>query len=271
MADRYAVMGNPIAHSLSPQIHAQFAQQTQQDLSYEAILAPEDGFAQAVNEFREAGGRGLNVTVPFKQEAWSLASELSERAQRAGAVNTLSLGEAGSIQGDNTDGVGLLRDLTVNHGVSLKDKKILILGAGGAVRGVLVPLLKENPAEIRIANRTRERALELARDFGDLGSVIGCGFDELDSYQPDIVINGTAAGLKGEVPPVPEALFESEPVAYDMMYGKDAPTAFEAWAEACGASLSVDGLGMLVEQAAESFFIWRGVRPDTQPVIESLR
>ena len=270
MADRYAVMGNPIAHSLSPQIHAQFAQQTQQDLSYEAILAPEDGFVASVKQFEEAGGKGLNVTVPFKQEAWSLSDELSERARRAGAVNTLSLVD-GLILGDNTDGVGLLRDLTINHKVELRDKKVLILGAGGAVRGVLVPLLRESPAEIRIANRTREKALELAQDFGDLGTVIGCGFDELDGYAPDIIINGTAAGLKGEVPPVPEALFESEPVAYDMMYGKDKPTAFEAWAEACGASLSVDGLGMLVEQAAESFFIWRGVRPDTAAVIAALR
>jgi len=270
MADRYAVMGNPIAHSLSPQIHAQFAKQTGQDIAYEALLATEDGFAQAVADFKQAGGKGLNVTVPFKQEAWSLADELSERAQRAGAVNTLSL-DGEQIIGDNTDGVGLLRDLIVNHDVTLKDKKILILGAGGAVRGVLVPLLKEGPIEIRIANRTKSRALELADDFGDLGTVTGCGFDELDGYEPDIVINGTAAGLKGEVPPVPEALFESEPVAYDMMYGKDAPTAFEAWAEACGASLSVDGLGMLVEQAAESFFIWRDVRPDTRPVIESMR
>jgi shikimate dehydrogenase len=270
MADRYAVMGNPIAHSLSPQIHTQFAQQTGQDIAYEALLVAEDGFAQAVTDFKQAGGKGLNVTVPFKQEAWALADELSERAQRAGAVNTLSL-DGEQIIGDNTDGVGLLRDLTVNHGVTLKDKKILILGAGGAVRGVLVPLLKEGPTEIRIANRTKSRALELADDFGDLGTVIGCGFDELDGYEPEIVINGTAAGLKGEVPPVPEALFESEPVAYDMMYGKDTPTAFEAWAEACGASLSVDGLGMLVEQAAESFFIWRGVRPDTRPVIESMR
>ena len=271
MPDRYAVMGNPVAHSLSPQIHAEFARQTGEDLTYEALLAPEDAFAETLIEFRDAGGRGANVTVPFKQEAWQLADMLSERAKLAGAVNTLVFQEDQVLFGDNTDGIGLLNDLVVNHKLNLAGKKILVLGAGGAVRGVLLPLLGVAPEEIRIANRTRSRAEELAETFGAYGVVTACGFDELEGYEPDLVINGTSAGLSGDLPPVPEALFENGAAAYDMMYGKSEPTAFQCWAEACGSDLAMDGLGMLVEQAAESFYIWCGVRPETGPVIELLR
>jgi shikimate dehydrogenase len=269
--DRYAVMGNPVAHSLSPLIHGQFAAQTGQDISYEAILVPLEGFQAAVQTFQAEGGKGLNVTVPFKEEAWRLADEQSERARRARAVNTLVLQEDGRILGENTDGVGLLRDLTRNHEINIKNRRILILGAGGAVRGVLAPLLGEAPAEIRIANRTPERALQLVEDFRDLGQLRACSFEELDSYQADIIINGTSAGLSGELPPISEQIFAGVEAAYDMMYSQYEPTDFQCWAEACGASLSLDGLGMLVEQAAESFYIWRGIRPDTQTVIQSLR
>jgi shikimate dehydrogenase len=271
MPDRYAVMGNPVAHSLSPRIHAEFARQTGEDVVYEALLAPEDGFAESLIEFRNAGGKGANVTVPFKQEAWQLADMLSERAKLAGAVNTLVFQEDQVLFGDNTDGVGLLNDLIVNHKLKLAGKNILILGAGGAVRGVLLPLLSVAPQEIRIANRTRSRAEELVEAFSDYGMITACGFDELDSYEPDLVINGTSAGLSGDLPPVPESLFENGAAAYDMMYGKSEPTAFQCWAEACGSDLALDGLGMLVEQAAESFYIWRGVRPETLPIIELLR
>jgi len=269
--DRYAVMGNPIAHSLSPLIHRQFAEQTKQDMSYEAILVPIDGFASAVNEFVSSGGKGLNITVPFKEQAWQLASDCSVRAQRAQAVNTLTLHEDGCIEGENTDGAGLLRDLTQNHGLTLKNRRILILGAGGAVRGVLSPLLAESPAEIRIANRTPERAQQLVEAFQELGSLSACGFDGLDGYQADIIINGTSAGLSGEVPAIAEGIFAGTEAVYDMMYNRQEPTDFQCWAEACGARISLDGLGMLVEQAAEAFYIWRGIRPDTKTVIQSLR
>jgi shikimate dehydrogenase len=270
MTDQYAVMGNPIAHSKSPRIHGLFARQTGQDLEYRAILVEIGAFAAAVDDFRAAGGRGLNVTVPFKRDAWEYASERSERAERAGAVNTLVLREDGSSLGENTDGVGLVRDLTENHGVDLAGRRILLLGAGGASRGVMAPLLARNPAQMVIANRTESRAHELAALFADAGPVSGSGFDGLAGQRFDLIINGTAAGLKGEVPPIPEDVLEPGGVTYDMMYG-DEPTAFVLWGRGHGAGKALDGLGMLVEQAAESFLIWRGVRPDTAPVIEALR
>lgn len=270
MTDRYAVMGNPIAHSKSPKIHALFARQTQQQLSYEALLVPLDGFAAAVAEFRASGGKGLNITVPFKQEAWALQSEQTRRAQRAGAVNTLCFRDDGSVFADTTDGVGLVRDLTRNHGIEIANKRTLILGAGGAVRGVLEPILAERPATVVIANRTASKAHELARLFGDLGSISGCGFEELAGQEFDVVINGTAASLEGEVLPLPDDLLASNACCYDMMYGAK-PTPFQLWATAHGAAHSLDGLGMLVEQAAESFTIWRGVRPETAAVIVALR
>ena len=270
MTDRYAVVGNPIAHSKSPRIHTLFAQQTGEDISYEALLAPRDDFAGTVRSFRETGGMGLNVTVPFKQEAWLMATVRSDAAERAGAVNTLGFLDNGLIRGDNTDGVGLLRDLTDNHGIPLSGARVLVLGAGGAVRGILQPLLAAGPAEVVIANRTVEKATALAGDFADLGTISGCGFDAIDADGFDVIINGTSAGLEGQVPPIPGHALKAAGACYDMVYG-DRPTAFVEWGRAHGAAQSLDGLGMLVEQAAESFFLWRGVRPDTAPVIDALR
>jgi len=270
VTDRYAVVGNPIAHSKSPQIHGLFAEKTGEDISYEALLAPRDDFAGTVRAFREAGGKGLNVTVPFKQEAWLMATVRSDAAERAGAVNTLCFLDNGLLRGDNTDGVGLLRDLTENHGVSLGDARVLVLGAGGAVRGVLQPLLAARPAEVVIANRTVDKALALAADFSDLGPVSGCGFEAIDAEGFDVIINGTSAGLAGEVPPIPDHALKAGGACYDMVYG-DRPTAFVEWGRAHGAAQALDGLGMLVEQAAESFYLWRGVRPITAPVIAALR
>lgn len=268
--DRYAVMGNPIAHSLSPEIHRRFAEQTGQRLVYEAILVEPGHFPEAVAAFRAAGGKGLNVTVPFKQEAFALAAERTPRAERAQAANTLYWNRTNALCADNTDGVGLLRDLKENLGVELGGRRLLLLGAGGAARGVLAPLLAEGPAELVIANRTPERATALAADFADLGEVSGCSFDAVPAGHWDLVINATAAGLAGEVPPVDPAGIDRDTLCYDMMYGRE-PTAFVRWAEAQGAGRAVDGLGMLVEQAAEAFTLWRGVRPDTAPVIRRLR
>ncbi len=266
--DRYAVIGNPIAHSKSPHIHAMFAEQTGQAMRYERILAPLDGFRDAVLDFRDDGGHGLNVTVPFKLEACVLADRLSDRARRAGAVNTLIFRPDGSIEGDNTDGAGLVRDL-LGAGIGLGNRRILLLGAGGAVRGVLAPLLAEKPAALVIANRTADKAIALAHDFADLGPVEGCGFDDLPGQRFDLVINGTSASLTGELPPLPDDLLTAGGDAYDMAYGSE-PTPFQRWAQAHGARHALDGLGMLVEQAAESFWLWRGVRPDTAPVRQAL-
>jgi len=263
MTDRYAVFGHPIAHSKSPQIHAAFARQTGQDMSYEAILAPKGGFAASVAAFIAAGGRGANVTVPFKEEAYRLASRLSPRAQHAGAVNTLVFDDG--ILGDNTDGAGLVADLTRNLHCALAGKRILLVGAGGAARGVIEPLLDQTPAEFVIANRTFSRAQELADLFGR--GVRACGFDALDTPF-DLVINATAASLAGELLPLSPRIFTAGTLAYDMMYGRDTP--FLAFARSHGAA-TADGLGMLVEQAAEAFYLWRGVRPDTAPVIVALR
>lgn len=264
MTDRYAVFGHPIAHSKSPLIHAAFARQTGQDMTYEAILAPKDGFAASVAAFVAAGGRGANVTVPFKEEAFRLAGRLSPRAQRAGAVNTLAFDADGSF-GDNTDGAGLVADLARNLQRTLTGRRVLLLGAGGAARGVIEPLLEQQPAALVIANRTVDRARELAALFDR--DVRACGFDTLDTPF-DLVINATAASLAGELPPLSPQLFTPDTLAYDMMYGRDTP--FLAFARAQGAA-TADGLGMLVEQAAEAFYLWRGVRPDTAPVIASLR
>ena len=268
--DRYAVMGNPVAHSLSPRIHARFAQQTGQHLDYEAILVEPDGFPTAVEAFQRAGGKGLNVTVPFKEDAWRLADARSPRAERAGAVNTLVLRADGSRYGDNTDGVGLVRDLLDNQGASVRARRVLLLGAGGAARGVLEPLLEQRPARLVIANRTPDKAKTLAAAFRDLGPVEGGGFPELEGHAFDLVINATAAGLAGQVPPVPPGVVTLATWCYDMMYGKG-ETDFVRWARRQGTAHAVDGLGMLVEQAAESFLLWRGVRPDTAPVIKTLR
>lgn len=263
MTDRYAVFGHPIGHTKSPRIHAAFARQTGQDMAYEAIEAPLDDFAGALAAFRTAGGRGCNVTVPFKETAWHLATEQSERAQQAGAANTLIRTEAG-WRADNTDGAGLVRDLTANLGFSLAGCRVLILGAGGATRGVLGPLLAESPSRLFVANRTASKAVELAAQFGCAGG----GFAEIPAQPFDLVINATAASLAGELPPLPEAVFSPGALAYDMMYGRDTP--FLAFARAHDARVA-DGLGMLVEQAAEAFWLWRGVRPQTGPVLQALR
>jgi shikimate dehydrogenase len=264
MTDRYAVFGHPIAHSKSPLIHAAFARQTGQDMTYEAILAPLDGFAESIAAFAAAGGRGANVTVPFKEEAYRLTSRLTPRAERAGAVNTLVF-DADGILGDNTDGAGLVADLARNLKCTLAGRRVLLLGAGGAARGVIEPLLDQNPAALVIANRTVSRAQELAELF-DRG-VRASSFEALDSAF-DVVVNATAASLAGELPPLSPRIFTTDTLAYDMMYGRDTP--FLAFARAQGAA-TADGLGMLVEQAAEAFHLWRGVRPDTAPVIASLR
>lgn len=268
--DRYAVLGNPIAHSKSPQIHAAFAAQTGQQLSYTAMQVEPDAFAASVATFRRNGGRGLNITVPFKQEAWALAETRTPRAERAGAVNTLWWDDQDRLHGDTTDGVGLVRDLRDNQHIAIAGQRLLLVGAGGAARGVIEPLLQEQPAELWIVNRTEAKAHALAALFADSGSVTGCGFAALDSEQFDLVINATAAGLAAEVPPLPVTVFTQTASAYDMMYSHE-PTAFVHWALQQGAERAVDGLGMLVEQAAEAFYIWRGVRPRTGPVIDLLR
>ncbi|WP_454256625.1 shikimate dehydrogenase [Pseudomonas sp. Marseille-Q8238] len=267
--DRYGVFGNPIGHSKSPLIHRLFAEQTDQALSYEPLLAPLDDFIGFARAFF-AEGRGGNVTVPFKEEAYRLADELSERARRAGAVNTLKKLDDGRLLGDNTDGAGLVRDLTVNAGLNLANARILLLGAGGAVRGVLEPLLACQPRALVIANRTVAKAEQLAQEFAELGPVAASGFDWL-SEPVDLIINGTSASLAGELPPLDPSLIQpGHTVCYDMMYAKE-PTAFNRWASEHGAARCIDGLGMLVEQAAEAFFLWRGVRPDSAPVLAELR
>ncbi len=269
-ADRYAVFGNPIAHSKSPQIHRLFAEQTGQRIEYTAQLAEIGQFETAVRNFIQHNGKGLNVTVPFKEDAWRLADHHSERAQRAGAVNTLVLQDDGRLFGDTTDGVGLARDLTKNHLVELEAKKILLIGAGGAVRGVLEALLAHRPALLVVANRTKSKAVQLMNDFADLGNIQGCGLDELKGQSFDVVINGTSASLHGDLPPLPDALFNTNASSYDMMYAASA-TPFMVWSTKQGAGRVFDGLGMLVEQAAESFYLWRKVKPETQNVIKTIR
>ncbi len=270
MSDRYAVFGNPIKHSKSPLIHTAFAEQTHQTLSYNAMLVPEDGFDEAVDNFLTGEGKGLNITVPFKEDAWKKAESHSDRARLAGAVNTLYRNAAGQLCGDNTDGLGLVADITLNNGGEIRGKDLLILGAGGAVRGVLEPILAHNPARVVIANRTLARAEVLVEVFQGLGEIEACGFDQLAGQQFDLVINGTAASLQGEVPPLPDDLLREGAWCYDMMYGAEI-TAFNQWATDHGAKKAIDGLGMLVEQAAESFSIWRGIRPDTSELIQELR
>ncbi len=269
MTDRYCVFGNPVAHSRSPAIHASFARQCAQDISYEAILAPLDGFADAVKQFVGAGGKGANVTVPFKEEAFRLCTRLSPRAARAGAVNTLAFAGA-ETYGDNTDGAGLVRDIEVNLDFPLAGKRVLLLGAGGAARGATAPLLAGQPASLFIANRTAERAETLARAFADLAAVDAGNFGKTAGSRFDLVINATSASLSASALSLPAGIFAAGSLAYDMMYGKG-ETPFLAQARAQGAAQLADGLGMLVEQAAEAFFVWRGVRPDSAPVLAVLR
>ena len=269
MTDQYCVFGNPIGHSKSPIIHAAFARQTGQDMAYRAILAPVDGFADAVDAFIAEGGKGANVTLPFKQDAYRLVTHLTPRAEQAGAVNTLMF-KGDEVVGDNTDGVGLLRDIMITLNTPIRGRRVLILGAGGAVRGVLGPLLGERPQSLLIANRTLPRAQALAEQFASLGPVTGCGYDELAGRQFDIVIDATSASLNGAMPPLPNGIFAPGSLAYRMMYGQgDSP--FHVFAREQGAGTIAEGLGMLLEQAAEAFFVWRGVRPDCAPVADLLR
>ena len=270
LIDRYAVIGNPIAHSKSPLIHSEFARQTGQELVYTAELVEPGQVIEFIKKFYSENGKGLNVTVPFKQDAFKLASHLSKRAQRAGAVNTLILNDPEHYYGDTTDGIGLCNDLIQNHKITLKNKNILILGAGGAVRGVLEPLLEHKPSQLVIANRTVAKAHQLAKDFSDLGNISGSGFEDLASEKFDLIINGTSASLSGDLPPLPDNILNEHATVYDMMYGAQ-PTVFMSWGKQQGAEHCLDGLGMLVEQAAESFFIWRKIRPTTTDVIKKIR
>jgi shikimate dehydrogenase len=268
--DRYGVMGYPVSHSRSPVIHRLFAQQTGENIQYELLQVTPDKLETAIRQFQRTGGKGLNITVPHKQEVVRLCDQLSEPARTAGAVNTLSF-RGGEIHGDNTDGIGLLRDLALNHAFPIEGSNILILGAGGATRGIVGPLLEMQPASLRIANRTIEKARILADHFGSSGPVSACRFNAVPvSEAYDLIINATSAGIKGEAPPYPAAAVSPETFCYDLSYGLSA-TPFSTWAREHGASKSVMGWGMLVEQAAESFFIWRGVRPATAPVLKQMK
>ena len=271
--DRYAVIGNPVGHSKSPFIHARFAEQTGEPIEYTHLLAPIDAFVPHVRAFIEAGGRGLNVTVPFKLEAHALATTLSPRAAAAGAVNTLRFDAAG-IYGDNTDGFGLVRDIEVNLAMPLKGARILLLGAGGAARGVVLPMLERSPHTLTIVNRTAAKANALVEQFGDAARAAGCrltggGAEAIGPGVYDVIINATAGSLDAALPECDDRAFGSGTLAYDMMYGAQ-PTVFMQHARRLGARTS-DGLGMLVEQAAESFYVWRGVRPNGALVLAELR
>jgi shikimate dehydrogenase len=270
--DRYALIGHPVEHSLSPLIHAAFAHQTRQELSYQALLAPLDGFSDTVRMFRAEGGRGANITVPFKIEACSLATRLTERAKLAGAVNTLTF-EDDIIIGDNTDGIGLVRDLIINLACPLAGRNVLLLGAGGAARGAIFPLFQTKPGSLTIANRTVERAQELRTAFAPYAgqTTFTAGkFEDLGGWEFDVVINATSASLKKGTLPLPRNIFAPDAFVYDMMYGVG-DTPFLAWARAAGVTQLSDGLGMLIEQAAESFTLWRGIRPNSAPVLSRLR
>jgi shikimate dehydrogenase len=267
--DRYALVGHPVSHSRSPLIHQLFARQTGAHMTYELIDALPEEFETAVRGFGAAGGRGLNVTLPHKETAFALCATHGAEAALAGAVNTISF-KGRSLHGDNTDGIGFIRDLTVNHSRAIAGQRLLLLGAGGAARGIVGPILTELPESLLIANRTLERAEALRQSFGSPDNLTVCRFDDLDEAgEFDIVINATSAGLHGEQPPFPPSLVGKESFCYDLAYSLK-PTPFVAWAEASGAGTAVQGWGMLVEQAAESFEIWRGTRPDTQPILETL-
>jgi shikimate dehydrogenase len=268
--DRYAVFGNPVKHSKSPLIHAQFAEQCGQPIEYRAVRVELDRFEETARQFFAAGGKGLNITLPFKEQAFAFADRLGPRARRAGAVNTLSHAADGLIEGENTDGIGLVRDMVANLGWGIQGRDILVIGAGGAVRGILEPLLAEQPASLLLANRTPERARRLAVEFADLGPVQGGGFGTIDGKCFDLVINASSAGLEGSMPALPASLLTERSCCYDLVYGAE-PTVFMRWAAQNAAWAVADGLGMLVEQAAQSFYIWRGVRPETAPVIARVR
>lgn len=269
MTDHYAVIGNPIAQSKSPQIHTMFAQATGQDMVYNKLEAPLDGFADAVLRFRAAGGRGLNVTAPFKLQALAMATQARPAAWAAGAANTLRFGAGEQIEAENFDGLALVRDLVHNHAMPIAGRRVLLLGAGGAVRGALHPLLEQNPARVVVVNRTVDKARKVVDELGHEPRVAWCGYAELGSERFDIVIDGTSASLRGELPPIGAGVFGPDAVAYEMVYGKGL-TPFLKLAKSAGVTRLADGVGMLVEQAAEAFNWWRGVRPATQAVIEAL-
>ena len=272
MSDRYAVIGNPVAHSRSPSIHTLFARSLGEDIQYGAILGRPGRFADDASAFREAGGRGLNVTAPFKVDAFAYATVHTERAAQAGAVNTLKF-DGDVVIGDNTDGPGLVHDIGRQLNFVLHGKRVLLMGAGGAARGVLLPLLLERPARIAIVNRTPEKAQALARQFSGRAQHVelaGGSYAAFTGEAFELVINSTSASLSGEIPPLPARVFAPGSLAYDMVYGERA-NPFLAYALTHGATHAIDGLGMLVEQAAESFFLWRGVRPQTAPVLAVLR
>jgi len=268
-AGRYALFGHPVSHSWSPFIHGLFARQFGEAMDYQLVDVEPADFRKVTLEFFAGDGRGANVTVPHKLAAAELANELTPRAQRAGAVNTLALRDGSKLLGDNTDGAGLVTDLTRNLGLALKRRRILLLGAGGAVRGVLGPLLAERPSHVMIANRTMLRASELAEDFDELGPVTACSFADTAMERWDLVINATSTGLAGEVVDLPAGVIGPETTCYDLAYSRH-PTPFQRWAIERGAQRSYQGWGMLVEQAAESYLLWRGVRPATAPVLGAL-
>lgn len=268
MTDRYAVFGNPIGHSKSPRIHAAFAAQTHQDLTYEAILAPVGGFAAAVDAFRAAGGRGINVTMPFKLDAYAYATERTERARLAGAVNCMKF-EGSRALAENYDGLGLVNDIQRNLGFPMRGKRVLMLGAGGAARGALLPFLEQRPALLFVANRTVPKATALGEEFGGRGVLATGGYPDLGGEAFDIVVNATSASMRGELPPVPASAFGPGTLAYDLVYGKGL-TPFLRLARDTGVRRYADGVGMLVEQAAEAFVWWRGVRPETRAMIEAI-
>ncbi|GAA5162375.1 shikimate dehydrogenase [Viridibacterium curvum] len=272
MTDRYAIIGNPIAQAKSPALQMAFAKANGQDMEYGAILGEPGKFAEAIREFQRQGGKGMNITMPFKLDAFALADELTARGRAAGAINMYTLRADGTILGDNTDGFGIVRDITHNLGCAIHGRKVLLLGAGGAVRGTLLPLFAEAPAEVFIANRTASKAVELADEFGaEAGStkLAGGGFADIPGGF-DIIINGSASSMTGDVPPLAPAVWQAAQLAYDMAYKKE-PTAFVLAAREAGVKQTADGLGMVVEQGAECFFLWRGIRPDTAPVIAALR
>jgi shikimate dehydrogenase len=267
--DQYGVAGHPIAHSWSPFIHGMFAKATAQNLVYRLFDIPPENFRRDALRLFAAGIKGLNVTLPHKQAAAELVNELTPRAERARAVNTIAFFEQTSLLGDNTDGLGLTADLENNLGMTLADKRVLILGAGGAVRGVLGSLMERELREVVIANRTADRARRLAEEFSDLGQISGCGFSDVRGPPYDLIINATSASLQGEMPEMPVGLVSEESVCYDMAYGRG-HTPFTLWAQSLHAARAMKGWGMLVEQAAESFLLWRGIRPDTAPALEAL-
>ncbi len=270
--DQYAVIGNPIAHSKSPKIHHLFAQQTQQSLTYQAMFSERDKFASIVKKFVQQGGKGLNITIPFKEQAYQLVDDKTERATYAQAVNTIKVMPNAQLLGDNTDGVGLVNDLTGNYGLNLNQSRILLIGAGGASKGVLLPLLQQQPSQLVIANRTQSKAQALAKKFADKGNITACGLDQLTTIdQPfDLIINATSLSLQSNTIDFPSQLIDSNSWCYDMFYSKQA-TAFMQWGQINHAKQTLDGLGMLVEQAAESFYLWRNIKPETKIVLSTLR